>query len=261
MKINGQNQGRSHVGTMRTIVPQVFPNAKRDLRGNLSAMRLATTGLLGLIAANVLAPTGASVRASSFQARTHVTTPAITERRGLADFDLDGNGTWAVHGNVLTLEKAGVPGGPIRRPAALAILKSDPFTDLTFKVEMRSTAPVDLDVRDVQLIFGYQSPSEFYYVHLSKITNDVHNGIFLVNKADRERIDNPTVPAKFTDQAWHRVRLERRIADGSARVFFDDEPKPILEATDKTFLWGRVGVGSFDETGEFRAFDLRGTLK
>jgi hypothetical protein len=71
------------------------------------------------------------------------------------------------------LEKAGVPaaagvgGDPIRRPAALAILKSPPLGDLTFSLELKSTAPADLDVRDVLLIVGYQSPSQFYYVHIS----------------------------------------------------------------------------------------------
>ena len=48
--------------------------------------------------------------------------PEISEKRGFADFDLDGNGGWAVRGHTIVLEKAGVPEGKIRRPAALAIL-------------------------------------------------------------------------------------------------------------------------------------------
>lgn len=184
--------------------------------------------------------------------------PEISEQRGLADFDLDGNGTWTVRDGVLILEKAGVPGGPIRRPAALAILKSEPLKDLTYAVELRSTAPVDLDVRDVQLIIGYQSPSQFYYVHLSAKTDAVHNGIFLVNNADRRRIDQPTSRPRLVDQAWHRVRLERNVATGAIRVFVDDDPAPALSAVDRTLTSGRVGVGSFDETGEFRAIAVTG---
>jgi hypothetical protein len=186
--------------------------------------------------------------------------PQISEARGFADWDLDGNGTWAVHGPVLALEKEGVPAGKIRRPAALAILKSDPFTDLTYRLELRSTAPVDLAVRDVQLIVGYQSPSQFYYVHLSAKTDGVHNGIFLVNDADRRRLDEPTSIARLTDQAWHRVRLERNVTTGHVRVFFDDDPAPILSATDGTITSGRVGVGSFDETAEFRSFAVKGSI-
>ena len=48
---------------------------------------------------------------------------------------------------------------------------------------------------------------------------------------------------------WHKVRLERRVADGSIRVYFDDLTRPIMQAEDKTFLWGFIGFGSFDDTG------------
>jgi hypothetical protein len=187
--------------------------------------------------------------------------PQISAARGLADFDLDGNGGWTVAGQTLVLEKAGVPRGPIRRPAALAILKSEPLTDLTLRLELRSTAPADLAVRDVQLIVGYQSPTRFYYIHLSAKTDAVHNGIFIVDNADRKRIDEPTSKAHLVDQAWHRVRIERNTATGTIAVFFDDLPTPILSATDKTHAWGRVGVGSFDETGEFRNLEVVGTVK
>lgn len=184
--------------------------------------------------------------------------PQMSEARGLADFDLDGNGRWTVKGSVLVLEKEGVPGGPIRRPAALAILKSPPLTDLTLRVELRSTAPADLAVRDVQVVFGYQSPTQFYYVHISAKTDAVHNGIFVVNNADRKRLDKPDSHAPLTDQEWHRVRLERDAGTGRIAVFFDDDKTPFLSATDTTFTSGRIGVGSFDETGEFRNIEVTG---
>jgi hypothetical protein len=201
--------------------------------------------------------TAATLSVGAVDARQPTTLrPQLTERVGLTEFDLDGNGTWTVRNGTLALEKAGVPHGPIRRPAALAILKSEPLKDLTFSAELRSTAPVDLAVRDVQLIVGYQSPSQFYYVHLAAKTDAVHNGIFLVNNADRRRIDEPTSRARLVDQAWHRVRLERNVTTGSIVVFVDDDKTPALSATDRTLTSGRVGVGSFDETGEFRAIEV-----
>jgi hypothetical protein len=187
--------------------------------------------------------------------------PEISDARGLKDWELDGTGGWSVRGAILSLDKAGVPGGPIRRPAAIAILRGEPVSDFTLQVDARSTAPVDLAVRDVLLIFGYQSPTQFYYVHLAAKTDDVHNGIFVVNNADRKRLDDKTGTAKLTDQAWHRLRLERLVSTGTIRVFFDDDKTPIIQATDRTLVSGRVGVGSFDETGEFRAFELRGTRR
>jgi hypothetical protein len=183
--------------------------------------------------------------------------PEFADARGLTQWDIDGSGQWRMSGNVLQLHTAGVPAGPIRKPAAVAIFKSAPVGDFTLEVDVRSTAPVDLDVRDVLLIFGYQSPTRFYYVHLSKKTDAVHNGIFLVNDADRKRLDLPTSVGRLVDQQWHRVRLVREAASGQIRVFFGSDPNPVLSAVDATLASGRVGVGSFDETAEFRAMELR----
>ena len=49
---------------------------------------------------------------------------------------------------------------------------------------------------------------------------------------------------------WHRIRIERRASTGSIRVFFDDLTTPIMEATDTSFTEGRIGFGSFDDTGK-----------
>lgn len=174
----------------------------------------------------------------------------------MSDWEFDGNGAWTMRGDVLVLEKAGVPEGPIRRPAALAILRGKPFEDVELRLDLRSTAPTDLAVRDVLLIVGYQSPSRFYYVHLSAKTDSFHNGIFLVDNADRRRIDQANARARLTDQEWHRVRLVRKPATGSIEVFFGDEQQPTLSASDRTLANGRVGVGSFDETAEFRAVQV-----
>ena len=171
-------------------------------------------------------------------------------------WEFDGSGSWTMRGDVLVLEKAGVPAGPIRRPGALAIRRGQPVEDVEFQVDVRSTAPADLAVRDVLLIVGYQSPSRFYYIHLAAKTDAVHNGIFLVNDADRRRIDDGKGVARLTDQAWHRVRVVRRATTGAIEVFFGDDPKPLLKASDRTLSQGRVGVGSFDETAEFRRFEI-----
>ena len=48
---------------------------------------------------------------------------------------------------------------------------------------------------------------------------------------------------------WHKVRLERKLSDGSIKVYFDDMTKPIMIAEDKSFGSGHIGFGSFDDTG------------
>jgi hypothetical protein len=187
--------------------------------------------------------------------------PTLGGPERLADWTLDGSGEFAIADGVLRLTKAGKPGGPIRRPAALAILKSAPFTTVTVDLELRSTAPVELDVRDVNLVVGYESPSRFYYIHLSGRTDGVHNGIFVVADADRRRIDSGKTPPQLKDQAWHRVRVERDPPSGRIDVFVDDLGKPVLRANDSTIAAGRVGFGSFDETGEFRNIVVTGTTR
>ena len=55
-----------------------------------------------------------------------------------------------------------------------------------------------------------------------------------------------------------RTRLERRLADGSIRVFFDNMSEPVMVAENQRFDWGMVGVGSFDDVGRIRNLVVRG---
>ncbi len=185
--------------------------------------------------------------------------PEFSLARGMADWEPQGNGQWVMRDGFLRLDQAGVPGGPIRMPAGLAILKSAPVNAFVLQVDLRSDAPVDLLVRDVDVVFGYQSPTQFYYVHLAAKTDAVHTGIFVVNNADRTRLDDGKATSRLMDQQWHRVRVERDTMSGAIRVFFDADVAPMLSAVDRTFTSGRVGVGSFDETGEFRNLEVRGS--
>lgn len=179
----------------------------------------------------------------------------------LSKLTLDGSGTWEVKDHLLVLTKAGTPGGPIRRPSALAVVKSEPLVRATVDVDMRSTAPEEVKNRDLEIIFSYQSPSRFYYVHLAGITDPNHNGIFLVDNKDRRRIDDGTTPPQLKDREWHHVRLDRDGSTGRIAIFVDGSKQAGLQATDSTIPSGRVGLGSFDDTGEFRNFSVTGSLK
>jgi hypothetical protein len=182
--------------------------------------------------------------------------PARLER----DWTLDGSGVWAIRDGVLALEKAGTPAGPIRRPSALAILRATPLRDLTVDLELRSTAPPVEQVprRDALVIVGYESPTRFYYVHISAARDAVHNGIFLVDGADRRRIDTQSETSILVDAAWHRVRVVREATSGRLDVYADNLAAPIMSARDTTIPSGRVGVGSFDDTAEFREVRVEG---
>jgi hypothetical protein len=215
----------------------------------------------GLIAATTLTLVfGAAVQAPAPPPpRVDVTADLSSAQRLADEWTLDGNGVWAIADGLLVLEKAGVPGGPIRRPGALAVLKTTPLGDATLDVDMRSHAPEDVTRRDLLLVAGWQSPTRFYYVHLSAVRDNVHNGIFLVDGADRKRIDDQSQRAMLTDRAWHRARLVRAPATGRIEVFVDGESSPIMTATDTAIPSGRMGVGSFDDTGAFRRIRVQGT--
>lgn len=145
----------------------------------------------------------------------------------------------------------------VRSPFHQAILKDVVVSDFQVDVRVLSTHE-DYGHRDACLFFGYQSPTEFYYVHLGKATDPHANQIFIVNNEDRSKISLTTTDGTPWDDQWHDVRIKRDIQSGAIEVFFDNMEKPVMTAKDKTFLWGRIGLGSFDDTADFDDLTLRG---
>ncbi len=146
---------------------------------------------------------------------------------------------------------------PHRSPLNFALVKDLVVGDLVLEARLRSTVR-DYDHRDMCLFFGYQDASHFYYVHFGKKTDDHANQIFIVNGAPRQKISTKTSQGTRWDDAWHRVKVVRRIRDGSIEVYFDDMKTPVMTARDKTLLRGQVGVGSFDDTGDWTEVKVYG---
>lgn len=144
---------------------------------------------------------------------------------------------------------------PFRSPLALALVRAPAMRSFHFEVEARSTT-ADYPHRDLVFVFGYQSPQRFYYVHLAPNPDPHAHGIFKVDAADRVRLD-PVVERGFAwGEEWHRIEIVRDSDSGEIEVFADGER--LLTATDTTFDHGLVGVGSFDDAGEFRHLELEG---
>ncbi len=139
---------------------------------------------------------------------------------------------------------------PVRSPFNRSMIKDITVGSFTFDVRLQSTIK-DYGHRDLCLFFGYQDPAHFYYVHLGKKTDDHANNIFIVNGAPRTKISTTTSAGTNWDDSWHRARIVRDASSGTIRVYFDDMREPVMTATDATFPWGQVGVGSFDDTGNF----------
>lgn len=135
-----------------------------------------------------------------------------------------------------------------RRPRQFALLKGVEAGSFT------SQARVRREGRSMLMVFNYVDTLHFYYAHLSVDTGTqqpVHNGIFLVDGAPRRRIAGAEAAPVLPDRDWHKVRVQREISSGSIEVFVDDEPQPRFSVIDRTFTCGQIGLGSFDETGDF----------
>ena len=46
--------------------------------------------------------------------------------------------------------------------------------------------------------------------------------------------------------------------EGTIEIYFDDMQKPVMTAKDKTFAWGQIGIGTFDDTSDWDDVVLRG---
>ncbi|MFI7520337.1 PQQ-dependent sugar dehydrogenase [Micromonospora globbae] len=174
---------------------------------------------------------------------------------------------WRFTGREVVLAEAGEQRPGPRRPFEYAVLTAGPeFGAVDITAEVRLDTPVEVTNRDVIIVFGYRSDTEFYYAHLSTDNTILpHNGIFKVDNADRERIDHQwngrsrgAAPA-VVDADWHTVRVRHLPATGEIAVYVDGAKDPLMTARDTTFTSGRVGFGSFDNIGRLRDLTVRGT--
>jgi len=139
---------------------------------------------------------------------------------------------------------------PVRSPFNRAVFKDLVVGDFVLDVKLQSTAK-DYPHRSLCLFFGYQDPAHLYYVHFGQKADDHANQIFIVNNEPRVKISTKTTEGTPWDNNWHHARIVRKVDPGTIDVYFDDMEHPVMTAVDKTFTWGQVGIGSFDDTGRF----------
>ncbi|MCI0357835.1 MAG: hypothetical protein L0211_05025 [Planctomycetaceae bacterium] len=146
---------------------------------------------------------------------------------------------------------------PHRSPTNVALLKDVTVGDLVLTAKVQSTHP-DYGHRDAVVVFGYQDPAHFYYVHLGKQADDHANQIFIVNGEARKKISLTSTSGTNWDDNWHNVKVVRKVESGAIEIFYDDMTKPVMTAKDETFKWGRIGIGTFDDTSDWDDIVVRG---
>jgi hypothetical protein len=139
--------------------------------------------------------------------------------------------------------------GP-RRPIQFALTEVPHYSRLTVEADVTALG------RSLMIVFAYRDEAHFDYAHLSTDTaakQPVHNGIFHVYGGERVRISSERGPAAFGESGhWYHVKLTHDAATGAVAVTVDGKAVPALEAVDRSLGPGKIGLGSFDETGAFK---------
>jgi len=168
--------------------------------------------------------------------------------------------TWSKEGgtSVLTLHQQQNFKPKVRSPFNLAWLTTTDWKSFTLTVEARLTK-FDAGNNDLCVAFGRQDDARFYYAHLGEKADGVHHHLHVVDRADRRAITaTRTAGTPWQPGTWHRVKVVHDARAGKIAVYFDDMAKPVLTAEDKTLTHGWIGLGSFDDLGQFRNLEIRG---
>jgi hypothetical protein len=179
----------------------------------------------------------------------------------LEDFVFTDRSKWRMregaHAPALELVGKSAYRPPHRSPLSIALIEGVEVQDFDLDADLLQTGR-NYGHRDLCLFFGVQSKSRFYYTHLATSPDPNAHNVFVVNDAPRTNLIAPLAQGiDWGRDEWHHVRVERRVADGTIKVFWDHGTEPVLVAEDRTFDWGRVGFGSFDDSGLVRNIVLR----
>lgn len=149
----------------------------------------------------------------------------------------------------------------VRSPHSLAILRGA-YLEGPYALEIEAMQTgIETPHRDLCLVFGFQSPEQFFYAHMGMVPDATSSNVFEVNESPRRRIGEiGTKQIDWGRGVWHRLRLECD-GTGHARVFVDDMTAPHFEVDLGRPARGQIGFGSFDDAGAFRNLKIWSTSK
>lgn len=177
------------------------------------------------------------------------------------EFQFSDPNAFKTEGGELVLYAASKYRPKVRSPLCIALLDGREFGSFVLDVEAMQTGK-DVPHRDLCFFFGVESATRFYYVHIAKTADPHANNIFRVADAPRVALAEHTNTGNdWGVRKWHKIRIERDLARGTIFVYFDDMENPIMRGTDRTFGWGMIGVGSFDDLGRFKNIRIAGQVR
>jgi len=252
-------------GWNRYRIHCVGPSIRIYLNGVLTVDYVDTVDREGRLAVQHHGEKGRIYRFRNLRIRELSAPKALAEKQNdlplafLDDFE-SGAGRWTQtdpnawkvtatdKGHVYSLHQQSKYEPPVRSPFNIARIKELRVSDFVVQARMEQTGK-EYGHRDMVVVFGYQDPAHFFYVHIATKADAAANSIFIVNGQPRTSIARERTDGTDWSTGYHDVRIVRNAATASIEVFFDNMDKPIMRAQDKTFLAGGIGFGSFDDTG------------
>lgn len=143
---------------------------------------------------------------------------------------------------------------PVRSPFNLIWLDDLEWYDFDLRVEIRLTK-FDDGNNDACIAFAGRDDRHFHYAHLGEKADEVHLQLHRVNNAPREAFTATRAESIFWQQGtWHEVRMLKK--GPRVTVWFDG--REVLDGSDGQAAWGRIGLGSFDDTASLRGLRIDG---
>ena len=155
--------------------------------------------------------------------------------------------------NVLSLFKQSNYKPPVRSPLNIAWINDLKVSHFILEAKCRITTEL-IPHRDLCFFLAGIDASHMIYCHVAQQEDKIHNQIHLVNGKDREPITVKHAKGTPWDDKYHTVKITRD--DTGVAVYFDGT---LLMTTNRKELpTGRLGVGSFDDLGNFAEITVWG---
>jgi len=154
----------------------------------------------------------------------------------------------------------------VRRPQEYALHTRHRFRSFNLSCRLRVDCDPSVAGRDACIIFGRRDDTHFYYVHLSNVADQFHNAIIRVDGQTRTSLlpagTHPPLTVPGTE--WHKVDVIRDADAGTIVVYvdaYDRQAKPWAQIEDRTYDWGYVGLGSFNDHASFAHLLIEGEAR
>jgi len=108
---------------------------------------------------------------------------------------------------------------------SFALVSAMRFSSFVLEVELMQRNPTqNIPQRDLCIVFGIKSETEYYYAHIAEGHTDRWHNIHIIDNAPRRPItltDNGGI--RWGVNQWHKFRVVRDVATGNIAVYMDGD--------------------------------------